>query len=137
MRSTATAILCAAMTTAAFGAEKPIHLKQALGLDKVEANCTACHSLDYVQMNSNFLNASGWNAEVAKMINAFGAPISPADAKIIAEYLTANYGVKEKASGHPPREAASPGHSNQASTASGWGSYGRYTRSLVPVRVRT
>jgi hypothetical protein len=89
------------MTTAAFGAEKPIHLKQALGLDKVEANCTACHSLDYVQMNSNFLNAAGWNAEVAKMINAFGAPISPADAKIIAEYLTANYGVKEKSQRSP------------------------------------
>jgi hypothetical protein len=82
------------MTTAAIGAEKPIRLKQALGLDKVEADCTACHSLDYVQMNSNFLNAAGWNAEVAKMINAFGAPISSTDAKIIAEYLTANYGVK-------------------------------------------
>ena len=93
MRSSATAILCAAMTTAAIGAEKPIHLKQALGLDKVEANCTACHSLDYVQMNSPFLNATGWDAEVSKMIKLFGAPISDEDAKKIADYLKANYGV--------------------------------------------
>jgi mono/diheme cytochrome c family protein len=92
MRSTATAILCAAMTTAAIGAEKPIHLKQAPGLDKVEANCAACHSLDYVQMNSPFLSAAAWDAEIAKMINAFGAPIDQADAKTIAEYLNKNYG---------------------------------------------
>jgi hypothetical protein len=43
-------------------------------------------------MNSPFLNAAGWDAEVAKMINAFGAPISAADAKIIGDYLKANYG---------------------------------------------
>jgi hypothetical protein len=33
-----------------------------------------------------------WDAEVTKMIKAFGAPISDADAKEIAEYLTKNYG---------------------------------------------
>ena len=62
------------------------------GLDKVEGNCGVCHSLDYVQMNSPFLNAAGWNAEVTKMIKAFGAPISDADAKTIADYLAKNYG---------------------------------------------
>ncbi len=30
--------------------------------------------------------------EVNKMINAFGAPIEPADAKTIVDYLTKNYG---------------------------------------------
>ena len=44
-------------------------------------------------MNSPFLNAAGWNAEVGKMIKAFGAPISDADAKDIAAYLAANYGT--------------------------------------------
>ena len=41
--------------------EKPVQLKKAPGLDKVEANCAACHSLDYIQMNSPFLErrASG------------------------------------------------------------------------------
>jgi mono/diheme cytochrome c family protein len=72
--------------------EQEIKLKQAPGLDKVEANCGACHSLDYVPMNSPFLNAASWQAEVNKMINAFGAPIDEADAKIITDYLTKNYG---------------------------------------------
>ncbi|HYS49334.1 MAG TPA: cytochrome c, partial [Xanthobacteraceae bacterium] len=66
--------------------------KQAPGLDKVEANCGACHSLDYIPMNSPFPTAAVWDAEVAKMINAFGAPISEADAKAIGDYLKANYG---------------------------------------------
>jgi hypothetical protein len=72
--------------------EKPVRLRQAPELDKVEAHCSACHSLDYVQMNSPFLSAAGWDAEVAKMINAFGARIEQADAKIIADYLNKNYG---------------------------------------------
>ena len=92
MRSIAILFLSSALTVAA-AAEKPVSLKKAPGLDKVEANCGACHSLDYVPMNSRFLNAAGWNAEVTKMINAFGAPINPADVKPIVDYLTANYGV--------------------------------------------
>src|SRR5262249_1853796 len=74
------------------GEEKPGALKSAPGLDKVEANCAACHSLDYVVTNSPFLNAAQWDATVTKMINAFGAPIDAADAKAIADYLKANYG---------------------------------------------
>src|SRR5262245_12161101 len=38
-------------------------------------------------MNSPFLNAASWQAEVDKMIKAFGAPIDEADAKVIIEYL--------------------------------------------------
>jgi hypothetical protein len=72
--------------------EQPINLKPAPGLDQVEANCGACHSLDYIEMNSPFLSAAGWNAEVTKMIKAFGAPIGEADAKAIADYLAKNYG---------------------------------------------
>jgi len=78
--------------TAASAEEKPIELKPGPGLDKVEGNCGACHSLDYIQMNSPFLSAAGWDAEVTKMIKAFGAPITDADAKLIADYLTKNYG---------------------------------------------
>lgn len=75
-----------------FAEEKPVQLKSGLGLDKVEANCAACHSLDYIVTNSPFLNAAQWDAEVAKMINAFGAPIDQGDAKAIADYLKKNYG---------------------------------------------
>jgi mono/diheme cytochrome c family protein len=81
---------CAAASQAS--ADEPIiELKPGLGLDKVVGNCGACHSLDYIQMNSPFLNATGWNAEVTKMIKAMGAPISDSDAKTIAEYLAKNY----------------------------------------------
>jgi sulfite dehydrogenase (cytochrome) subunit B len=93
MRSITIAILSAAMTVTATAAEKPVHLKRATGIDKVEVSCAACHTLDYIPMNSTFLNAAGWDAEVAKMINAFGAPIDQADAKIIGDYLKANYGL--------------------------------------------
>jgi len=72
--------------------EKPISLKRAPGVEKVEANCAGCHSLDYIQMNSPYPNAALWDAEVTKMIRAFGAPINEADAKEIAEYLKKNYG---------------------------------------------
>ena len=77
---------------AAAAAEQPVELKAGAGLGLVEGNCGACHSLDYIEMNSPFLNAAGWNAEVTKMIKAFGAPISEADAKTIADYLARNYG---------------------------------------------
>jgi hypothetical protein len=93
MRSISIAVMTAIMAMPAAAAEKPVRLKQAPGLDKVESNCGACHSFDYIPMNSPFLNAAGWDAEVAKMINAFGAPIDQADAKAIADYLKKNYGI--------------------------------------------
>jgi hypothetical protein len=93
MRSICIAIMMAFIVIPAAADEKPVRLTQAPGLDKVEANCGACHSLDYIPMNSPFLNVDGWDAEVAKMINAFGAPIGQADAKVIADYLKKNYGL--------------------------------------------
>jgi sulfite dehydrogenase (cytochrome) subunit B len=74
-------------------AEENVQLKPGSGLQTVESNCTACHSLDYPRINAVFLKRQGWEAVVNKMINAFGAPIKPADAKIIVDYLTENYGT--------------------------------------------
>ena len=82
----------AAALSAAAAQESTITLKPGPGLDKVQANCSTCHSLDYIQMNSPFLNAAAWNAEVTKMIKAMGAPIGDDDAKVIVEYLAKNYG---------------------------------------------
>lgn len=73
-------------------AEQRVVLKDGPGRDKVEANCASCHSLDYIVMNSSFMNRQVWDAEVTKMIKAFGAPINEADGKEISEYLTKNYG---------------------------------------------
>jgi sulfite dehydrogenase (cytochrome) subunit B len=88
--------LFAALIVASAAAEEPVELKKAPGIDRVEANCGSCHSLDYIPMNSPFLSAAGWDAEIAKMINAFGAPIDQADAKVIADYLKNNYGTMQR-----------------------------------------
>ncbi len=86
------ALLIAVLSTPALAEEKPIALKNAPGLETVQANCGTCHSLDYIQMNSPFLNPTQWDAEVTKMIKAFSAPIDEASAKTIADYLKKNYG---------------------------------------------
>jgi sulfite dehydrogenase (cytochrome) subunit B len=75
-----------------FAQERRLELKEGPGRAKVEANCASCHSLDYIQGNSPFMNRGVWDAEVTKMIKAFGAPISDADAKEIVDYLAKNYG---------------------------------------------
>ena len=72
--------------------ERRLELKDGPGRAQVEANCGSCHSLDYVLMNSPFLDRNGWDASVTKMIKVFGAPIQPDDAKSIVDYLNANYG---------------------------------------------
>jgi sulfite dehydrogenase (cytochrome) subunit B len=92
MRTIALAIAAALIAGSALAAEQEIKLKQGAGLDKVEANCQACHTLAYIPMNSPYLNAAGWDAEVTKMIKAYGAPVEDADAKAIKDYLAANYG---------------------------------------------
>lgn len=91
MRSILFVLATALIASPVVADEKPIELKKAPGLDKVEANCAACHSLDYIQMNSPFLSAAVWDAEVGKMIKAFGAPIEDADAAAIKDYLKQNY----------------------------------------------
>ena len=90
MRQLAFAALLALIASPALADD--IKLKPGTGLDKVEGNCAACHTLAYIPMNSPFLNAAGWDAEVAKMRGPYGAPIDDADAKAIADYLKANYG---------------------------------------------
>jgi hypothetical protein len=83
-------ILCLVSGFALAGEDK-YQLKQAPGVDKVRANCTICHSNDYIQLNSPFLDRKGWDAEVTKMIKAFGAPVKPGDVNEIVDYLVKNY----------------------------------------------
>jgi mono/diheme cytochrome c family protein len=72
--------------------ERRLELKDGPGRAQVEASCGSCHSLDYVLMNSPFLDRNGWDGSVTKMIKVFGAPINPDDAKSIVDYLNTNYG---------------------------------------------
>ena len=54
-------------------------------------NCGACHSLDYIQMNSPIQDKKGWTATVGKMVKVMGAPISEDDQKSIIAYLSSHY----------------------------------------------
>ncbi len=76
----------------AFADEQPVPLKPAPGVEVITANCSGCHSLDYVRMNAPFLTADGWKAEVSKMRAAYGAPVDDEDSAKIIAYLAANYG---------------------------------------------
>jgi sulfite dehydrogenase (cytochrome) subunit B len=80
------------LTGGALAQDENVPLKSGVGRETVEAYCGACHSLDYPRINSLFLDRQGWDAEVNKMIKAYGAPITPADATTIVDYLAANYG---------------------------------------------
>jgi len=75
----------------AFAQESKVVLKEGPGKVQAQA-CFACHSLDYIEMNSHFLDKAGWTASVNKMINVFGAPIPKEDVDAIASYLALNYG---------------------------------------------
>ena len=72
--------------------ESAIKLKDGDGRALVEANCVMCHSLDYIPMNSVFLDRKGWDASVNKMIKVMGAPIPEQDVPALIDYLTRNYG---------------------------------------------
>ena len=88
-------IACSSAVCAAAGGvlaqESKVQLADGPGKDKA-GQCVACHSLDYVLMNSPYPSAALWDAEVTKMIKAYGAPITDADAAAIKDYLAKNYG---------------------------------------------
>jgi cytochrome c5 len=56
------------------------------------ARCTSCHSVDYVSMHARFGTRALWEMEVAKMRNAFKAPLSDDEARRIVDYLARAYG---------------------------------------------
>ena len=76
----------------ALAQESQLRLKDGPGRQLVEANCVMCHSLDYIPMNSPFLDRKGWEASVTKMMKVMGAPIPNDEVPGIVDYLTRNYG---------------------------------------------
>ena len=85
-------LLSALIAAPAIADEPVIKLKEGAGRELVEKNCVACHSLDYIPMNSPFLDRKGWEGSVTKMIKAMGAPIAADDVPGILDYLVRNYG---------------------------------------------
>ena len=90
----AAALLLTTLAAPARADEGRIRLAPGAGSELVAANCVMCHSLDYIHMNSPFLDEKGWTAEVHKMVAVFGAPIAEDDQKRIVAYLAEHYGKK-------------------------------------------
>lgn len=86
-------MLLACATGAQAADESLIRLKDGPGRELVQSNCVMCHSLDYIQMNSPFLDRKGWEAEVGKMVNAYHASIDKNNIQPIVDYLTLHYGA--------------------------------------------
>lgn len=72
--------------------ESAVTLAPGEGRALVERHCVLCHSLDYIQMNSVFLDRKGWEASINKMIRVMGAPVPPEDVAPVVDYLTRHYG---------------------------------------------
>ena len=60
------------------------------GKQEVESYCALCHSPRYITMQPH-LPAATWEAEVAKMTKAYGAPIPDAVSQKIVQYLQTHY----------------------------------------------
>ncbi|MEE7493708.1 SorB family sulfite dehydrogenase c-type cytochrome subunit [Methylobacterium oryzae CBMB20] len=100
----AAALAPAPVTTAALAAPETYALPEptaqfrpapdaahAPGFQAAQENCLTCHSADYVAMQPPRKGQAFWDAEVAKMIKVYRAPIAEEQARAIAAYLGAAY----------------------------------------------
>lgn len=93
---------CAALAAlAATGAEISIQLpvetakyKEGKGIELAQSNCMTCHSAEYVIYQPP-MPRKFWEAEVKKMQQKYGAPISDDSISALADYLTSAYGKAE------------------------------------------
>ena len=93
-----TILLAAALLWAvpALADESQLTLKPGPGSDTTAATCAACHSIDYIKMNSPFMTPDTWKAEVTKMRVTFGGPFDEQTANEIIGYVTKYYGAGAK-----------------------------------------
>lgn len=68
--------------------------REAPGVELVKGNCVTCHSAEYVNSQPP-MPRKFWEGSVKKMKEKFGAPIPDTIAPMLADYLTAAYGVKD------------------------------------------
>jgi cytochrome c5 len=100
VRTAALSALLVAPILATAADETGIRLAEGTGLAQVQATCSMCHSLDYIQMNSPFLDKAGWEKTVNKMVKVMGAPLGADDVATVVTYLDSHYG-KEPAPASP------------------------------------
>lgn len=101
---THTTLLLAALTILATGAianevtialpAETVVLRSGKGLELAQANCMACHSVDYIQTQPPMARKF-WEAEVKKMREKYGAPTPENTVPTLVDYLTATYGVQD------------------------------------------
>lgn len=73
--------------------EETAQFRPGPNLDVAVANCSGCHSVDYIhtQPRGPKFTKDFWTTEVNKMIKVYGAPIEEADIGKIVEYLTTTH----------------------------------------------
>jgi mono/diheme cytochrome c family protein len=64
------------------------------GQDVFATECVICHSPRYV-LNQPAFPRKVWTAEVHKMVKGYGAPIDPAQEKVIVNYLVSWHGKED------------------------------------------
>jgi cytochrome c5 len=92
LRSAITSVVLAASIATAAADETSLRLTEGPGLTQVQANCSMCHSLDYILMNSPFQDKAAWEKTVNKMVKVMGAPLTAEDTTAVVAYLDAHYG---------------------------------------------
>ena len=78
------------------------------GAEIANAQCLACHSVEYVTTQPPFARAF-WKASIEKMRLKFGAAIPDDQAAVLLDYLVANYGKRDGTTNAPGRLIAPDG----------------------------
>ncbi len=72
----------------------PVDMPDGPNLAAYQQKCLLCHSSRYVTMQPRF-SRTVWEKEVKKMVDVYGAPITPTEQTQIVDYLTAIKGPAE------------------------------------------
>ena len=65
------------------------------GYAKAQANCTMCHSAEYMRYQPPTASRAYWDAMVHRMKAVFKAPVEDADMPLIVDYLVKTYGIEQ------------------------------------------
>jgi hypothetical protein len=72
----------------------PLDLPPGPNLAVYQQKCLLCHTSRYVTMQPRF-SRTVWEKEVKKMVDVYGAPITPEEQQKVVEYLVAIKGPAE------------------------------------------
>jgi cytochrome c5 len=72
----------------------PMDMPPGPNLAVYQQKCLLCHTSRYVSMQPHF-SRTVWEKEVKKMVDVYGAPITPEEQQQIVEYLVAIKGPAE------------------------------------------